>query len=123
MGWFNRALLRILHHCPRFLVNIVAGRYISGDSLEAAIACTQKVNAAGAMATIDYLGEFICEHDKVVAQYRQVLAKIAAHNLTSVVSLKLTSFGALIDAQFCRDSVEPLVAEVSFIKELQKPSP
>jgi proline dehydrogenase len=113
MSVLNRALVAALPLVPRFIVGRVASRYVAGETLEDAVATVRKLNAEGAMATVDILGEEVAERGKAIQateDYLRLFAAIHEQKIDSNVSIKLTLLGLKIDAGFCRDNVERIVA-------------
>ena len=65
------------------------------------------------LATIDYLGEHVSEREAVTAnvdEYVALLGDLAANNLDSGVSIKLTAMGLHIDTEFCYKNVRRIVS-------------
>ena len=113
MGIFSWLIVKGLPLVPKAIVGRVASRYVAGEKLEDALAVVEKLQAEGAMATLDLLGEEVSERSKATAaadEYVRMLDAIAARGLPSNVSIKLTSLGLKIDADFCRDNVIRIVA-------------
>lgn len=113
MGIFSWLIVKGLPLVPKAIVGRVASRYVAGEKLEDALAVVENLQAAGAMATLDLLGEEVSERSKATAaadEYVRMLDAIAARGLPSNVSIKLTSLGLKIDPDFCRDNVERIVA-------------
>lgn len=113
MGILSWLIVKGLPLVPRAIVGRVASRYVAGEKLEDALAVVERLSAEGAMATLDLLGEEVAERSKATAaadEYVRMLDAIAARGLPSNVSIKLTSLGLKIDADFCRDNVERIVA-------------
>jgi len=113
MSAFNRLLVATLPLVPKAIVGRVASRYVAGATLEDALRAVRALNAQGAMATIDVLGEEVSERDKALAaveEYVRVFEAIGAGGLDSNVSIKLTLLGLKIDQGFCRDNVERIAA-------------
>ena len=113
MSVFNRLLVAGLPLVPKFIVGKVASRYVAGERLEDALRVVKALNAEGAMATIDVLGEEVSEREKALAavdEYLRVFEAIPSHGLDSNVSIKLTLLGLKIDEGFCRDNVERIAA-------------
>ena len=52
----DKALAAVVGRLPRRVVEMVARRYISGESLESAIRMTHDLNARGMSTTLDVLG-------------------------------------------------------------------
>jgi proline dehydrogenase len=111
MSAFNRLLVSTLPLVPRAIVGRVASRYVAGETLDQALGVVRSLNAEGAMATIDVLGEEVQQREKAqaaVEEYLRVFAAIDAQKLDSNVSIKLTLLGLKIDEGFCRDNVEKI---------------
>jgi proline dehydrogenase len=110
---FDRVLVGGLPLVPKPIVGRVASRYVAGESLDDALRVVRKLNAEGAMATIDVLGEEVSEREKALAaveEYLRVFEAIRTQGLDSNVSIKLTLLGLKIDVGFCRDNVERIAA-------------
>jgi proline dehydrogenase len=113
MSVFNRLLVTGLPLVPKAIVGRVASRYVAGETLDQALQVVRNLNAQGAMATVDVLGEEVKERDKALAaveEYVRVFQAIDQHKLDSNVSIKLTLLGLKIDEGFCRDNVERIAA-------------
>jgi proline dehydrogenase len=113
MSVFNRLLVATLPLVPRAIVGRVASRYVAGETLEDAVATVRSLNAQGAMATIDLLGEEVSERGKALAaveEYVRVFDAIERERLDANVSIKLTLLGLKIDFDFCRDNVDRIAA-------------
>jgi proline dehydrogenase len=113
MSVFNRLLVTTLPLVPKAIVRRVASRYVAGETLDDAVKTVRALNAQGAMATLDVLGEEVHEREKAVAaveEYLRVFAAISAQKLDSNVSIKPTMLGLKIDEGFCRDNIERIVA-------------
>jgi proline dehydrogenase len=113
MSLFNRLLVTSLPLVPKPIVGRVASRYVAGETLDDALRIIRKLNAEGAMATLDVLGEEVHERGKATAsvdEYVRALQAIAAQQVDSNVSIKPTMLGLKIDEGFCRDNIERIVA-------------
>lgn len=113
MGIASWIIVKGLPLVPKAIVGRVASRYVAGERLEDALAVVENLASEGAMATLDLLGEEVSERSKATAaadEYVRMLEAIAARSLPSNVSIKLTSLGLKIDADFCRDNVLRIVA-------------
>ncbi|HEX5558489.1 MAG TPA: proline dehydrogenase family protein [Gaiellales bacterium] len=100
MKAFDRLVAASLPAVPRLVVRKIADRYIAGETLEDAVATVRGLNALGAMATVDVLGEFISrpeEAEETATQYERALDAIAAGQLDANVSVKLSALGIEID--------------------------
>jgi len=108
MSVFNRLLVTTLPLVPKFIVGRVAARYVAGATLEETLNVVRRLNAEGAMATIDVLGEEVSERDKATAaveEYIRVFQAIEQQKLDANVSVKPTLLGLKIDEGFCRDNI------------------
>src|SRR5258705_5053213 len=108
MGLFDSLISSVLPYAPKPLVKVFAKRYIAGDTLNDAMNTAARLNAEGAMATVDALGEFVKSAE--VARHEaetsvEVLHEIARRGVDSNLSVKLTSLGLDIDADFAHDNL------------------
>jgi proline dehydrogenase len=123
MSLFSRAVVTTMPLVPKAVVGKVASRYVAGESLEDAVATIRALNAQGAAATVDVLGEEVREREKAraaVEEYIRVLDAVRAGGLDCNVSIKLTLLGLKIERDFCRDNVaaiaEAATAHGNFVR-------
>jgi len=112
MHLLNKAVVATLPLVPRPVVRYFANRYIAGDTIDDAVHCVCQLNAEGACATLDVLGEDTTTKEEAVASREQsntVLRTIAAQKLDSNLSIKLTSLGLKLDTQFCTGNVKEIL--------------
>ncbi len=86
----------------------MARRFVSGETIGAAIAAARALNAKGLLATLDFLGESVtneAEARRAADEYLRALDEIAAGGVRANVSLKLTQFGLDLDYDFCLQNV------------------
>jgi proline dehydrogenase len=110
---FNRVLTATLPLVPKAIVGRVASRYVAGETLDDALATIRKLNALGAMATLDVLGEEVADRAPALAaveEYLRVFAALERERLDCNVSIKLTLLGLKVDEGFCRDNVDRITA-------------
>ena len=113
MSLFGRLVVTTLPLVPKPLVGKVASRYVAGETLDDALEEVRKLNAQGAMATMDVLGEEVSERPKAeaaVGEYIRLFEAIESTSVDSNVSIKLTLLGLKIDEGFCRDNVERIAS-------------
>lgn len=115
----NQLIAKSLPIVPKAIVRQVSNRYIAGETIQEAVQTVQKLNKAGAVGTIDVLGEFVssctqAEQETVMSS--NVLEAIRQHDLKSGLSVKLTSLGLDIDDEFCYNNVRGIVAKAQEIK-------
>ena len=113
MSLFSRLVVTTLPLVPKPLVGRVAARYVAGETREEAFTIVRELNARGAMATLDLLGEEVTVREKAeaaVEEYVRLFEEIDRGQLDSNVSIKLTMLGLKIDQEFCRQNVENIAA-------------
>ncbi|TKD69349.1 proline dehydrogenase family protein [Pseudalkalibacillus hwajinpoensis] len=84
----------------RYGMRFGASRFVAGASLDSSVHAIKKLNQKGLSVTIDHLGEFVdnaAEADEMTKHCIEAIERIAAENLDSQLSLKLTSMGLDID--------------------------
>jgi len=116
MSVLNRLVASTLPVVPKPLVARVSQRYIAGPTLDDAVRTIRELNDAGIRTTIDVLGEFVETReaaDRQVELYLEALDRIAGESLDSNVSVKLTSFGLLLDETRCFENMRRLLRRAS----------
>lgn len=108
----------------------MARRFVAGETLPDAIAAIRATNAAGMVATLDYLGEHVHSQAEATAnadEYIRALQAIQEAGVQSNVSIKLTAMGLATDDDFCyrnvRRIVEAAAARNSFVRVDMEDSP
>ncbi len=89
-----------------------AHRFIAGETIEDAIATARRIQAAGLLVTLDYLGESvatIAEADTATRAYLRLLEQIAASGIERNISLKLTQLGLTIDRATSVDNLRRIL--------------
>ena len=100
MRTLNRALAHALPLLPKRLVHLVARRYVAGPTLADALDCVARLNAEGASATVDILGENVQRAEqcrRTRDAYVEVLRALETRRADATVSIKLTALGLGID--------------------------
>lgn len=109
---FHQLIARTLPFLPKKVVWLFSRRYISGIHIEDAVIAAKDLHANGAWATVDHLGEFITQLEQV-AEARdaclKALERFAQEDLNMTCSLKPTSFGLLINFDYCYQQVREVV--------------
>ena len=88
-------------------------RFVAGTTLNHAIAAVRALNAAGASATLDVLGESVGDRasaDRAAASYVEAIERIAAEELDANVSIKLSQMGLDLGVEECLAVMAPVVA-------------
>ena len=90
----SKIMRAIVTHFP--VARSVSARFVAGEKIEDAIRVMRDLYAKKMMTTMDHLGENVstaAEAARAADDYLRSLDEIAAANLPSHVSLKLTQFG------------------------------
>ena len=106
-AWTRRRLPRL------GFVRRAVRRFMPGEDLDAALAATVELNAAGLGTVLTLLGENVVSRDDttaVVDHYLEVMAAIQARRLDAEVSVKLTHLGLDLD---------PSLAEANLVRIAQ----
>jgi proline dehydrogenase len=95
------------------LVRRMPFRFVAGTTLDAAVEAVRALNAAGAMATLDVLGESVDDRaaaDRAAAAYVATIERIATERLDANVSIKLTQMGLDLGLEECLAVLAPVAA-------------
>jgi proline dehydrogenase len=91
-------------------------RFIAGDSIEEVIPFIRQLNSENCTASFDHLNESVgsaAEADGEVAEYLNILAKIAESRIRSNVSIKLTQFGLGLNPELAYRNARRIVEEAN----------
>jgi proline dehydrogenase len=94
------------------LVRRMPFRFVAGTTLDQAVNVVRRLNADGASATLDVLGESVEDRasaDRAAAQYVEAIGRIAAEGLDANVSIKLTQMGLDLGVDECLAVLAPVV--------------
>jgi proline dehydrogenase len=86
-------------------------RFVAGTHLDRAAAAVVTLNASGASATLDVLGESVTDRagaERAAAEYVDTIERIATDGLDANVSLKLTQMGLDLGDDVCREVIRPV---------------
>ena len=118
-----RSLIRAAADSPRlqrlvqrYGFRLGAGRFVAGETLDAAVPVLRRLNESGLLTNTTLLGEGVrdeAETRSVVAAYREVLDRIAAEGLRTNVAVKLTHLGLSIDEELAQHNVAELVGHAA----------
>jgi proline dehydrogenase len=103
---------RLQRFVQRYGFRLGAARFVSGESLDAAVPVLRRLNEQGLLTNTTLLGEGVrdeAETRAVVAAYRDVLDRIHAEGLRTNVALKLTHLGLSIDEELAQRNLAALV--------------
>jgi proline dehydrogenase len=90
----------------------MARRFVAGETLPDAIEAIRASNAAGLLATLDFLGEHVHNQAEASAnadEYIRALQAIQEAGVSSNISIKLTAMGLAVDDEFCYHNVRRIV--------------
>jgi proline dehydrogenase len=90
----------------------VAQRFVAGAGLDEAVAAARKLNRAGRLVSLDYLGESVASETEARAAgeiYAGLFDRIAAEKLDANVSLKLTQLGLDLGEDLCLELLERII--------------
>jgi proline dehydrogenase len=96
-----------------------AARFVAGETLDECVAVLRRLNAQGLWANTTILGEGVLEPEqteRVVADYTEVIDRIASEELRANVALKLTHLGLAIDEDLAYANLARLLERGSFIR-------
>lgn len=108
MSLFDRVVRRGLPLIPHAVVHRVARRYVAGAEIADALRAVAELNAEGAMATVDVLGEALTRPEQAVAtaeEYLRLIDALSERGLASHISVKPTAIGLKVDAALCREQL------------------
>ncbi len=109
----DRLVVGVLPAVPKPIVRHFSKPYIAGAKIGDAIRVVRDLNASGALATIDILGEDISreeEADSAMTGYLNLLDTIERERLDSNVSIKLSQLGMKIDLENCYRRIDAVVS-------------
>jgi len=94
----------------------MAHRFVAGETQEEALEAVAVLNRDGLLATLDHLGENVTsEHEArdATTEILELVEGIAAHDLRSGVSLKLTQLGLDLHPALAVENLERIVARAA----------
>lgn len=116
MELFNRLVVGTMPMIPKYLVGRIASRYIAGEEMEDALEEVKSLNEAGALGTIDLLGEFSEKQEdaeKSASVYYELLDKIEEWGINANISLKPSALGLKIGYDLCKSHIERIVGHAA----------
>ena len=116
MHGFNKLVVSVLPYIPEKLVWIFSKRYIAGKLLENAMNVSKSFNSEGIKVTLDLLGEFQSEREKIEyykQQYLKTIDEAINEKIDCSFSLKPTMFGLLIDTELCFETIREITEKAA----------
>src|SRR5205809_306482 len=95
------------------LARRLAARFVAGETVEAAVAALQGLNARGMAASLDLLGESVTSLSEARAArdtYLETLDRIRTVGADANVSVKLTQMGLEVDERVCVENLRAIMA-------------
>jgi len=108
----DRIVATTVRWVPRPLVGRLARRYVAGPTLDDGVQAARRLMREGSLVTFDHLGEFITalpEGEQSATIYKQILERIRKEQLEAGISLKLSSFGLLLDEEAALNNVRAVL--------------
>jgi proline dehydrogenase len=96
MGFFHKALERLVPLLPRWVIASVARRYVAGETDDDAMSAVVALRTKGLDSTVDILGENARDDDEVaevVRQYVSLLHRLKDERVSPHISIKPTHLG------------------------------
>jgi proline dehydrogenase len=109
-------LVKIFKTVPKPLVWSFAKKYIAGETLDDAVQTVRNLNAMGARATMDVLGENLMTEKEVrefAESYISTIDRIAQEGIDSGISIKPTAMGLKFNEGLALEIVEHVVSHAS----------
>jgi proline dehydrogenase len=117
----NKLIASVLPYLPEKFVWLFSKRYISGKTIDEAIAASKELAQRGICVTVDHLGEYIEDLGQAEAVKRVYLAMIdrfEREGISATYSVKPSSFGLLIDFEACFSYVREVVERATSYNSL-----
>ena len=112
----NNIIVSLLPLLPKRLVWVFSKRYIAGEKLDDAIRIARAFNEDGIEVTLDILGEFQTDIEKIEfykKTYLETITESVKAGIRTTFSLKPTMFGLLLDKERCFGHIHDIVSVAS----------
>ena len=112
----GRLIVATMPLAPKFIVRMVASRYVAGSRLEDAISTMRKLSSEGACFTVDVLGEEITSMEEAnffLEEYSTLIDSIVETKIDAHISVKPTAFGLLIDQESAYENILQITRKAS----------
>lgn len=104
MGFFDVMVRAGLPLVPRRALWVIARRYVAGDELDDALRAVAAFRSAGYGTILDVLGENVRDvsgAEAAAAEYERALERLPSVDPGTVVSVKPTHLGLMLDRDLC----------------------
>lgn len=108
----NKLIAKILPYFPKRIVWIFGKPYISGQTIDDALAESRKLNQRGIMVSVDLLGEYVNNLDEAEIykrQYIDLIKRFTTEKIDGHFSVKPSMFGLLLDQEVCYQNLYEIV--------------
>ena len=108
----NKLIAKMLPLFPEKIVWIFSKKYISGQTINDALAESRKLNQNNTMVSVDLLGEYIknlSDADHYKEQYVDLIKRFTAEKIDGHFSVKPSMFGLLLDKEACYRNIYDIV--------------
>ncbi|MDO9549154.1 MAG: proline dehydrogenase family protein [Candidatus Marinimicrobia bacterium] len=98
--WLNNVLVKTVPFAPKFVVGLVAKKYVSGETVDDALRVINDLNRQSFNTTVDILGEhiqYLDETELYVNMYAELISRINPIKNSNTISLKLSMLGIELD--------------------------
>ena len=116
MALLGRLIVATMPLAPKFIVRMVASRYVAGSELEDALSTMKRLSSEGACFTVDVLGEEITTLDEArffLDEYSSLIDSIVESKIDAHISIKPTAFGLLIDSESAYHNILQITKKAS----------
>ena len=113
---FNQFIIKILPYLPFSVVQLVAGRYVAGETAEDALNVVKTLNQQGFSATVDILGEHTNNENTardITRDYKTILSSIYDQNLNCNISIKPSHLGMDVSIECIMENMTSLIETAS----------
>ncbi len=113
-NWFNHFLVSILSLFPKWLIGLVARKYVAGTTIAQAVEQIKSLQAEQFLASLDVLGEHVKTEGQAqdaADQYLQLSDALNREGLNCNISLKLSQMGIELDARIAWRHLENVLAK------------
>jgi len=96
----------------------LARRFVAGDTLDEAVVVARRLNAEGALVSLDLLGEEVNDRASALGardEYLEGLDRVGTERLEANISVKLTQLGLAIDEGLTIDLLDTLAEEAHHV--------
>ena len=109
---FNQFIIKIIQYLPIYFVQLVAQRYVAGESIDDALNVVREINNKGYSATVDILGEHtnsISSSHEITKDYKNLIYNIHKQNLNCNISIKPSHIGMNISKDCIFENITNLI--------------